>query len=341
MAGPTSIGQRRGIGLLLVVLPIALFLLSFLIGRFPVSPVTVVRIMLAQVLPIAQDWPPVMASVVLDVRLPRIGAAMLVGGGLAMAGAAYQGVFRNPLVSPFTLGVSAGAGFGAALAILLFTQRYAIPISAFVFGLASVGLCFAMARIYRAASTLVLVLGGIIVSSLFTALLALLKYVADPDGKLPVIEFWLMGSLSSVGNNDLLAVIVVTLPAALVLLALRWRLNLLAMGDEQARILGVEPGRLRFVAVLLATMMAASAVSISGIIGWVGLVIPHLARMLVGPDFRRVLPASLSLGACYLLAIDAVARTASAAEIPLGILTAVIGAPVFMLLLRRSRLGWA
>jgi iron complex transport system permease protein len=198
-----------------------------------------------------------------------------------------------------------------------------------------------MARLYRAASTLVLVLGGIIVSSLFTALLALLKYVADPDGKLPVIEFWLMGSLSSVGNRDLLAVIAVILPAALLLLALRWRLNLLAMGDEQARILGVEPGRLRFVAVLLATMMAASAVSISGIIGWVGLVIPHLARMLVGPDFRRVLPASLSLGACYLLAIDAVARTASAAEIPLGILTAVIGAPVFMLLLRRSRLGWA
>lgn len=341
MAGSTSAPRRYGIGALLVLLPAVLFLLAFVIGRFPVSPVTVARIILAQVLPIAPDWPPVMASVVLDVRLPRIAAAMLVGGGLAMAGAAYQGVFRNPLVSPFTLGVSAGAGFGAALAILLFPQRYAIPVSAFIFGLASVGMCFAMARLYRAASTLVLVLGGIIVSSLFTALLALLKYVADPDGKLPVIEFWLMGSLSSVGNRDLLAVSAVVLPATVLLLALRWRLNLLAMGDEQARILGVEPGRLRFVAVLLATMMAASAVSISGIIGWVGLVIPHLARMLVGPDFRRVLPASLSLGACYLLAIDAVARTASAAEIPLGILTAVIGAPVFMLLLRRSRLGWA
>jgi iron complex transport system permease protein len=326
---------------LLAVLPVALFLASFLIGRYPVPPLTVVRVIAAQFLPIVQDWPAVVGSVVLDVRLPRVVAAMIVGGGLAMSGACYQGVFRNPLVSPFTLGVSAGAGFGAAIAILMFDQRYAVQLSAFVFGLAAVGLCFFMSRLYRAGSTLVLVLAGVIVGSLFTALLSLLKYVADPNSKLPVIEFWLLGSLSSVSMADIAVVAAVVLPCAAVLLLLRWRINLLAMGDEQARILGVDAGRLRIVIVLLATLIAASTVAISGIIGWVGLVIPHLARMIVGPDFRRLLPATLSLGACYLLLIDDLARTVTAAEIPLGILTALVGAPAFMLLLRRGSLGWA
>jgi iron complex transport system permease protein len=326
---------------LLAVLPVALFLASFLIGRYPVPPLTVVRVIAAQFLPIVQDWPAVVGSVVLDVRLPRVVAAMIVGGGLAMSGACYQGVFRNPLVSPFTLGVSAGAGFGAAIAILMFDQRYAVQLSAFVFGLAAVGLCFFMSRLYRAGSTLVLVLAGVIVGSLFTALLSLLKYVADPNSKLPVIEFWLLGSLSSVSMADIAVVAAVVLPCAAVLLLLRWRINLLAMGDEQARILGVDASRLRIVIVLLATLIAASTVAISGIIGWVGLVIPHLARMIVGPDFRRLLPATLSLGACYLLLIDDLARTVTAAEIPLGILTALVGAPAFMLLLRRGSLGWA
>jgi iron complex transport system permease protein len=326
---------------LLAVLPVALFLASFLIGRYPVPPLTVVRVIAAQFLPIVQDWPAVVGSVVLDVRLPRVVAAMIVGGGLAMSGACYQGVFRNPLVSPFTLGVSAGAGFGAAIAILMFDQRYAVQLSAFVFGLAAVGLCFFMSRLYRAGSTLVLVLAGVIVGSLFTALLSLLKYVADPNSKLPVIEFWLLGSLSSVSMADIAVVAAVVLPCAAVLLLLRWRINLLAMGDEQARILGVDAGRLRIVIVLLATLIAASTVAISGIIGWVGLVIPHFARMIVGPDFRRLLPATLSLGACYLLLIDDLARTVTAAEIPLGILTALVGAPAFMLLLRCGSLGWA
>ena len=317
------------------------FLLSFLIGRYPVPPLTVIRVIAAQFLPVTPDWPAVVGSVVLDVRLPRVIAAMIVGGGLAMSGACYQGVFRNPLVSPFTLGVSAGAGFGAAIAILLFQQRYAVQLCAFAFGLAAVGLCFFMSRMYRAGSTLVLVLAGVIVGSLFTALLSLLKYVADPNSKLPVIEFWLLGSLSSVSMADIAAVAAVAVPSAAILLLLRWRINLLAMGDEEARILGVEAGRLRAVVVLLATLIAASTVAISGIIGWVGLVIPHFARIIVGPDFRRLLPATLSLGACYLLVIDDLARSVTAAEIPLGILTALVGAPAFMLLLRRGSLGWA
>ncbi|QPC91847.1 iron ABC transporter permease [Mesorhizobium sp. INR15] len=327
--------------LLLIVLPVILFLLSFLLGRYPVAPLTVIKVIAARFLPITPDWPPVVSSVVLDVRLPRVIAAMVVGGGLAIAGASYQGVFRNPLVSPFTLGVSAGAGFGAAVAILLFGERYATQACAFVFGLLAVALCFTMNRFFRLNSTIALVLGGVIVGSLFTALLSLLKYVADPNSKLPVIEFWLLGSLSSVSTADLVPVLVVTIPSAILLLALRWRLNVLAMGDEQARIMGVEVGRLRLVLILLSTLIAASAVSISGIIGWVGLVIPHFARIIVGPDFRRLLPATLSLGACYLLIIDDLARTVTSAEVPLGILTALIGAPVFMLLLGRGKLGWA
>jgi len=327
--------------LLLALLPVVIFLLSFLVGRYPVPPLTVIRVIAAQVLSVTPDWPAVVGSVVLDVRLPRVLAAMIVGGGLAMSGACYQGVFRNPLVSPFTLGVSAGAGFGAAIAILLFQQRYAVQLCAFAFGLAAVGLCFFMSRMYRAGSTLVLVLAGVIVGSLFTALLSLLKYVADPNSKLPVIEFWLLGSLSSVSMADIAAVAVVAVPSAAILLLLRWRINLLAMGDEQARILGVEAGRLRAVVVLLATLIAASTVAVSGIIGWVGLVIPHFARIIVGPDSRKLLPATLSLGACYLLVIDDLARSVTAAEIPLGILTALVGAPAFMLLLRRGSLGWA
>lgn len=327
--------------LLLVLAPVAIFLLSFLVGRYPVPPLTVIRVIAAQILPVTPDWPAVVGSVVLDVRLPRVIAAMLVGGGLAMSGACYQGVFRNPLVSPFTLGVSAGAGFGAAIAILLFQQRYAVQLCAFAFGLAAVASCFLMSRMVRAGSTLVLVLAGVIVGSLFTALLSLLKYVADPNSKLPVIEFWLLGSLSSVSMADIAAVAVVAVPSAAILLLLRWRINLLAMGDEQARILGVEAGTLRAIVVLLATLIAASTVAISGIIGWVGLVIPHFARILVGPDFRKLLPATLSLGACYLLVIDDLARSVTAAEIPLGILTALVGAPAFMLLLRRGSLGWA
>lgn len=325
----------------LVALPVAAFLLSFLVGRYPVPPLTVVRIIVGQLLPLTPDWPPILESVVLDVRLPRVAAAMVVGGGLAIAGACYQGVFRNPLVSPFTLGVSAGAGFGAALAILLVNQRYAIQISAFVFGILAVALCFGMNRIHRINSTIALVLGGIVVGSLFTALLSLLKYVADPHSKLPVIEFWLLGSLSAVSSDDLLPVIAVSVPSAIVLIALRWRLNVLAMGDEQARIMGIDAAKLRLAFIFFSTLIAASAVSISGIIGWVGLVIPHFARIVIGPDFRRLLPATLSFGACYLVAIDSLARTVTASEIPLGILTALIGAPVFFLLLRRGNLGWA
>ena len=203
--------------------------------------------------------------------------AMLVGSGLSLSGACYQGVFRNPLVSPFILGVSADAGFGP-LAILLFPWPDAVPLLAFVFGLLAVAMCYALARSYRAAPTLVLVLAGVVVGALFTALLSLLKYVADPESKLPVIEFWLLGSLSGVSSRDVWLLLTLFVPGAAVLLALRWRLNLLAVGDDEARGLGINTTRLRAVIVIVATLIAAATVAVAGIIGWVGLVIPHAAH---------------------------------------------------------------
>lgn len=325
---------------ILIGLPFILFLFAFMVGRFPVSPWAVLKILASSFFLVDADEPKVVYSVVLDVRLPRIVAAMLAGGALALSGACYQGVFRNPLVSPFSLGVSSGAGFGAAVAILFFTYNWMVPVSAFLFALLSVFFCFAINRLYRSNSTLVLILGGIIVGSLFMALLALLKYVADPFSKLPIIEFWLLGSLASVSKDSVWVVSALIIPAAFLLFLLRWRLNILAMGDDTARQLGMNPAHNRFVYILAATLIAAAAVSISGIIGWVGLVVPHLARIVVGPDFRRLIPASFSFGACYLLVIDTVSRTLTAAEIPLGILTALVGAPLFLMLLRRNRLGW-
>ncbi len=333
--------MRRYAPALLGLGPACLFLASFLVGRYPVSPLTVLRVLLAEILPLHADWSAAVRAVVIDVRLPRIGAALIAGAGLSLSGACYQGVFRNPLVSPFILGVSAGAGFGAALAILYLPWGIAVSLSAFAFGLLAVGACFLLGRGARGASPLLLVLAGVVVGAFFTALLSLLKYVADPESKLPVIEFWLLGSLSGVALRDLATLAAVFIPCAALLLALRWRLNLLALGDDEARSLGVDPTNLRRIVILAATLIAASTVAVAGIIGWVGLVIPHAARMLVGADFRRVLPASAALGACYLMLVDDLARTATSAELPIGVLTAIVGAPAFALLLRRGRLGWA
>ncbi len=333
------------IRLLLVAGPAALFLLSFMIGRYPIGPLTVLRVFGAELGLATADWPAAVRSVVIEVRLPRIVAGMLVGGGLALAGACYQGVFRNPLVSPFTLGVSAGAGFGAALAILLFPAPGAVLASAFVCGLLAVALCFALAQGgpsgSAGSSPLLLVLAGVVVGAFFTAMLSMIKYMADPDSKLPLIEFWLLGSLAGASRADVLMLLALLLPTGGLLLALRWRINLLTLGDDEARSLGVDAGRLRLLVVTLATLIAAATVAVAGIVGWVGLVVPHAARLLVGADNRRLLPASLALGASYLLLVDDLARTVTASEMPIGVLTALIGAPVFALLLRRSRLGWA
>ena len=280
--------------------------------------------------------------VLLDIRGPRVLAGLLVGAALAGAGVVYQGLFRNPLVSPDVLGVSAGAGLGAVIGIFLSLPALMIQILAFSIGLATVALVYLIAAAVRGRDpTLVLVLGGVVVGALAGAAISLLKILADPYDQLPAITFWLLGSLASIRGAELWNVLPAVLLGLLPMVLLRWRVNVLSLGDEEAKALGVEAGRLRAIIIAAATLMTASVVAIAGVIGWVGLVIPHIARMLVGPSFERLLPAAMLIGASYLVLVDTLARSMAHIEVPLGILTAVVGAPFFLWLLWRGRHGWS
>lgn len=280
--------------------------------------------------------------VVWNIRLPRVGAALLVGTALASAGASYQALFRNPLVSPDILGVSAGAGLGAVAGIFLSLPVMAIQASAFVGGMAAVGLVTLVGAMVRGTDrTLTLVLLGVVIGALAGAATSLLKVMADPYDQLPAITFWLLGSLASVTSRDILPTLPMVLLGLVPLALLRWRINVLSLGDEEARALGIEAGRTRLVVIAAATLITASVTALAGVVGWVGLIIPHIARMLVGPAFGRLLPASALIGAGYLLIVDTLARSIAQVEVPLGVLTAVIGAPFFVWLLARGRRGWS
>lgn len=280
-------------------------------------------------------------TIVFEIRLPRIIGAFVVGAALAMAGSAFQGIFKNPLVSSDLLGVSNGAGFGAALAILLSGLNVVTQIFAFVFGLISVSITYLISKSYKNGGILVLVLSGVAISAFFGALVSAVKFVADPDDKLPEIVYWLMGSLASITVDKLIMISVPIIIGVVVLMLLRWRINLLSMGDEEAQALGLNPSRTRLVVIAACTLLTSAAVSISGIIGWLGLVIPHMTRMIVGPDNKILIPASLSLGASFLLLIDNISRAVISIEIPIGILTAVIGVPIFLYLLRKGYSEWS
>ena len=280
--------------------------------------------------------------VLLAIRLPRIAAALLVGAALASAGACYQTLFRNPLVSPDILGVSSGAGLGAVLGIFLSLPVAAIQLMGFAGGLGAVALVGFVATAVRTGDrTLILVLAGIVVGALTGAATSLLKVLADPYDQLPAITFWLLGSLAGVKIMDIAPAVPVVAVGLVPLVLLRWRINVLSLGDEEARALGIEAGRLRLFVIVCATLITASVVAIAGVVGWVGLIIPHAARMIVGPGFGTLLPVAALLGAGYMLAVDTLARTVSAVEVPLGILTAVVGAPFFLWLLARGRRTWA
>lgn len=326
--------------LLLVILPIILFFASFLIGRYPISPVDVVKTILSPIFPqlkVSQT----ITTIVFEIRLPRIIAAFAVGSALALAGTSFQSIFKNPLVSPDLLGVSNGAGFGAALAIILSSSNFLIQILAFVFGIISVSITYLISRAYKAGGILVLVLSGVAISAFFNALISCIKFVADPQDKLPEIIYWLMGSLSSVTIDKLIMITIPFVIGIIILLLLRWQMNILAMGDEEAQSLGLNPIRIRLLIIAGCTLLTSAAVSISGIIGWIGLIIPHMARMIVGPDNRILIPASLSLGASFLLLVDNISRAVIPIEIPIGILTSVIGVPIFLYLLKRGYSEWS
>lgn len=274
------------------------------------------------------------AQVFYYIRLPRIGAAALVGAALSLAGVSYQGMFRNPMVSPDILGASTGAGFGAAIAILLGAGYAMISASAFFCGLLAVAAAYLVSRFSRRASpTLAMILAGMVVSSLFSAGTSFIKLVADTQSQLPAITYWLMGSLSSIKPEDLQFLYKPVLLGMLPLFFLRWRMNLLTAGEDEARAMGVNTTALRLVIVVCATLLTAASVAVSGMIGWVGLVIPHFCRMLFGYDYRRLIPASAMFGAAYLLVVDDIARLVTTGELPLGILTAFVGAPLFLYLL--------
>lgn len=278
----------------------------------------------------------VSAFILVKVRLSRIAGALLIGGALSLSGAVYQGMFRNPMVSPDILGASAGAGFGASLGIAAGLDGIWVQALAFGFGLAAVMATYGIGRFIEGGAgggVMVLVLTGMVLSALFSAFISIIKYAADPYDTLPQITFWLMGGLSYVTAADAAALLLPFITGTVPLLLLSWQLNVLSLGEEEAKTLGVNVGRLRALFVLCATLLTSSAVAVGGMIGWVGLIIPHLARMLVGVNHRYLLPASLMIGASFLLVVDDLARSVLPQEIPLSILTAVLGAPLFLYLL--------
>lgn len=324
---------------LLWLLPLALiatFFISLLIGRYFVPPIDAFSILLSKILNtgiINNTY----EIVIVQIRLPRIILALLVGASLAVAGTSYQSLFRNPIVDPSILGVSSGAAFGAALAIVFFpAYGIYIQILAFCFGFAAVLMTLAMSRIQGASSTIGLVLAGVAVTALFSALVSILKYISDPYGALASIVFWLMGGLWTATWGDVLTAVLVILPCLIIILLLRWRLNILSMGDKEAKALGVNVGLLKTIIIFLATLATAAAVSVSGIIGWVGLIIPNMMRSIFGSDNRILLPASCLMGAIFLIISDDIARTITSAEIPIGIITAIIGVPLFAYILRQG-----
>lgn len=312
---------------------LAVLLGSLLLGRYALSPGQLLHMLWTKVTGGAADWPISDDKVVFAVRLPRVAAAALVGAALAVSGAAYQGMFRNPMVSPDILGASTGAGFGAAVAILLGAGYFGISAAAFCCGLLAVAAAWLVSRLSKADQAVALILAGMMISSLFSAGTSFVKLVADTQQQLPAITYWLMGSLSSIKDKDVLFLSIPVTLGMVPLLVLRWRMNLLTLGEEEAQSMGVNTRRLRGAVIVCATLLTSASVAVSGMIGWVGLVIPHFCRMLFGYDYRRLIPAGALFGASFLLIVDDIARLVTTGELPLGILTAFVGAPLFVYLI--------
>jgi len=324
-----------------LLLLLVMIVTAFAVGRYPVTLSDLTRVLWAWANGGTSGLDATLEAVVLQIRGPRVMAALLVGAALAAAGAAYQSLFRNPLVSPDILGVSAGAAVGAVLGIFLSLGVVMIQSLAFAGGLAAVAMVYFVAKSVRGHDPLlVLVLAGVVLGALLGACVALMKYLADPYNQLPAITFWLLGSLASTDARDMWAASPLLLAGMLPLWLLRWRINVLSLDDEEARSLGVPTARIRIAVIVGATLMTSAAVAISGVIGWIGLVIPHFARLLTGPDFTRLLPVSVLLGAGFLVAVDTLARSIANIEVPLGVLTAFVGTPLFLWQLATAHRSW-
>lgn len=322
-----------------------LFVVSFLLGRYPVHPGELGGMLLDSVLQklhldnffqIEPFWDEHTESIFFNVRFPRILLACMVGCCISTAGASYQGVFQNPMAAPDILGASSGAAFGAALAILIGCTSWGITLLAFASSLVTVCLVMLVSRYARGDKILGLILGGIIISSLFSSGTSYIKLVADPNDQLPKITYWLMGSLTEANLEQVRFAFIPMLIGIIPLIMLRWRINILTLGDEEARTIGVDTKLVRTIVILSSTLITAASVSVSGMIGWVGLVVPHFARRIIGNNYMRLLPMTMIIGAAFLLAVDDISRNLMAKEIPLGILTSLVGAPFFIYLITRK-----
>ena len=322
--------------MLLALLPIVASLVALYVGRYMLSPRAVLEALMAGPYDAygASNSPD--ALIVWNVRLPRILLSLLVGAGLSLSGCCLQAVFANPLAAPDTIGVSSGAAFGAAVGILLSLGIALTQVTAILFGIIAAGLTFLLSRSRIQGSLLMIVLAGVITAAFFNALVSVLKYIADPLTKLPEITYWLLGSMKGASWHDVVVAMPLIIIPALILVLLRWRLNILLLPDDEIRALGMNATRIRWLVILSCTAMVAVCVSVCGQVGWVGLVIPHMARRVVGSDHRALLPVAMSFGGVYLLIIDTAARTLTPGELPLSILTAVIGVPLFVVLFFRK-----
>lgn len=322
--------------LILLIITLGVTLFSFWVGYFSLKPIEVVNAFLSG-LGFSVDIIPQAMTIFWNIRLPRILAALLIGSSLAVSGAVYQGMFRNPLVSPDILGVSAGASMGAALSIFLGFPYWYTQIFAFVFGSLAVAFSYVISRKSTYSHTMSLVLTGTMVGSLCNAVVTMIKYISDPNDMLQQITFWLMGSLTKVDMDGVALSAVPMLIGMTVIFLLRWRLNLLVLNDEEAQSLGINTKKYRLIFIAASTMLSAASICLGGLIGWVGLMIPHICRSIFGSDYGRLIPACMLMGGCYLLLMDDLARSIMTMELPIGMVTSIMGAPFFISLILRRK----
>lgn len=315
----------------IIIVMVIAFTIAVTAGRYTISVEDMIKTLTGQAV---EDGN--VKTVLFNIRLPRALLAIISGAGLAVAGAAFQSMFSNPLATPDTLGVATGASFGATLGIMMRLPAMGIQGTAFLMGIISIFLVYSISKVKGESSLVMLILAGMVISSLFEALVSLVKYVADPQDVLPEITYWLMGSLAGTGFDDLLVGTLPMVVGIFIILGLRWKLNVLSLNEDEARSMGINLRFIRGLTIISSTMITASVIAMCGKVGWIGILIPHVARMIFGNNNKYVIPASLGLGATYLLIIDTVARSISAAELPISILTAIIGAPVFIVLLRKT-----
>lgn len=330
---------------ILIIVFVLVFFGSFMLGRFQIMPLELMKIILSKLsdlcltylhvkpFTIIQTWSDSAETIFFQVRLPRVIAAAFIGAALSMAGVSYQGMFRNPMVSPDILGASSGAGFGAALAILLGFGYFGISVASFVIGLIAVSLAYAISKMSRLQENMAMILAGMMVGSLFTSCTSFVKLIADTEETLPAITYWLMGSLVSIKPEDVKFIFWPMVIGMVPLFLMKWRINLLTVGEEEAQAMGINTTALKVIVIMCTTLLTASSVAVSGMIGWVGLVIPHFCRMIFGYDYRRLIPAAMLFGASFLMVVDNIARLITTGEIPLGILTSFVGAPIFVYLI--------